>query len=137
MAKFSGGNLIHDVGYMESGLTCSYEMIVLTDELIAMTDNIMKGIEVSDDTLMLDEIDQVGPGGHFLDTDQTLSRFRDFWYPGLLDRSIRSTWLNRGATSLGERLNAKVKHILAEHQPKPLESDKKQKIREIIAQAAG
>jgi trimethylamine--corrinoid protein Co-methyltransferase len=132
MAKLSGGNLIHDVGYMESGLTCSYEMIVLTDELVAMTDNLMKGIEVSDDTLMLDEIHQVGPGGHFLDTKQTLNRFRDFWYPGLLDRSVRHTWLDRGATTLGERLNAKVKSILAEHQPKPLEPDKKQKVREIL-----
>ena len=137
MAKLSGGNLIHDVGYMESGLTCSFEMIVLTDELVAMTDNLIKGIDVSDDTLMLDEIHQVGPGGHFLATDQTLSRFRDFWYPGLLDRSVRHTWLDRGATTLGERLNAKVKSILAEHQPKPLEADKKQKVSEILAQAAG
>jgi trimethylamine--corrinoid protein Co-methyltransferase len=137
MAKFSGGNLIHDVGYMESGLTCSFEMIVLTDELVAMTDNIMKGIEVSDDTLMLDELDSVGPGGHFLHTDQTLKRFRDFWYPGLLDRSIRSTWLDQGALTLGERLNAKVKAILKEHQPKPLEPEKKQKLQEILAKAEG
>ena len=137
MAKFSGGNLIHDVGYMESGLTCSFEMIVLTDELIAMTDNLLKGIEVSDDALMLDEIHQVGPGGHFLDTDQTLNRFRDFWYPGLLDRSIRSTWLDRGATTMGERLNRKVKKILSEYEPKPLAPDKKQKIQEILTQAAG
>jgi trimethylamine--corrinoid protein Co-methyltransferase len=137
MAKFSGGNLIHDVGYMESGLTCSFEMIVLTDELVAMTDNIMKGIEVSDDTLMMDEIDRVGPGGHFLDTDQTLNHFRDFWYPGLLDRSIRSTWLDRGATTLGQRLNTRVKQITKEHQPMPLEPDKKQKVREILAQARG
>lgn len=137
MAKFSGGNLIHDVGYMESGLTCSFEMIVLTDELVAMTDNIIKGIEVSDDTLMVDEIDQVGPGGHFLNTDQTLNRFRDFWYPGLLDRSIRSTWLDRGATTLGQRLNARVKEIIKEHQPKPLEPEKKQQVEEILTQAAG
>jgi trimethylamine--corrinoid protein Co-methyltransferase len=137
MAKFSGGNLIHDVGYMESGLTCSFEMIVLTDELVAMTDNIMKGIEVSDDTLMLEEIDQIGPGGHFLNTDQTLSRFRDFWYPGLLDRKRREQWLKAGATTLGQRLNARVKEIIKEHQPKPLEPDKKQQVQEILAQAAG
>ena len=137
MAKFSGGNLIHDVGYMESGLTTSFEMIVLTDELVSMTDNIMKGIEVNDDTLMLDEINQVGPGGNFLTTNQTLSRFRDFWYPGLLDRSTRPTWLTRGATSLGERLSTKVKSILKERQSKPLEPDKKQKVQEILAQAAG
>jgi len=137
MAKLSGGNLIHDVGYMESGLTCSFEMIVLTDELIAMTDNIMKGIDVNEDTLMVDEIDQIGPGGHFLNSEQTLNRFRDFWYPGLLDRSIRSTWLNRGASSLGERLTVKVKDILKEHQPKSLEKEKAKKVRDILAKAAG
>jgi len=137
MAKFSGANLIHDVGYMESGLTTSYEMIVLTDELVAMTDHILKGIEVSDDTLMLDELDTVGPGGHFLDTKQTLKRFRDFWFPGLLDRSRRPQWLESRATTLGQRLNARVKEIVKEYQPKSLEPDKKQRVQEILAQAAG
>ncbi|HHH82025.1 MAG TPA: trimethylamine methyltransferase, partial [Chloroflexi bacterium] len=137
MARFSGSNLIHDVGYMESGLTASFEMIVLTDELVAMTDHIMKGIEISDETLMLDELDTIGPGGHFLDTEQTLKHFRDFWYPTLLDRSTRPAWLSRGATSLGERLNAKVKTILKEHEPRPLEPGKKQRIQEILARASG
>jgi trimethylamine--corrinoid protein Co-methyltransferase len=122
---------------MESGLTTSYEMIVLTDELVAMTDHIVKGIEVSDDTLMLDELDNVGPGGHFMDTKQTLRRFRDFWFPGLLDRSIRTQWLEAGATTLGQRLNARVKEIIREHRPKPLDPGKRQKVREILAQAAG
>jgi trimethylamine--corrinoid protein Co-methyltransferase len=137
MAKFSGANLIHDVGYMESGLTLSYEMIVLTDELVAMTDHIMKGIEVDDDTLMMDELDRVGPGGHFMDTEQTLKRFRDFWFPSLLDRKRRPQWLEAGATTLGQRLKARVKEIIKEHQPKPLAPDKKQKVQEILAQAAG
>jgi trimethylamine--corrinoid protein Co-methyltransferase len=137
MAKLSGGNLIHDVGYMESGLTTSFEMIVLTDELVAMTDNIMKGIDVSEETLMLDELDTVGPGGHFLATEQTLNRFHDFWLPGLLDRKRRVQWLDAGAQTLGQRLNTRVKEITKEHQPKPLEADKKNKVREILAQAAG
>jgi len=136
MAKFSGGNLIHDVGYMESGLTTSFEMIVLTDELIDMTDHILKGIEVSEDTLMLNELDTVGPGGHFLDTEETLNRFRDFWFPGLLDRKRREQWLEAGAATLGQRLNARVKEITKEHKPKPLEPDKKNQVREILAQAA-
>jgi len=136
MAKLTGANLIHDVGYMESGLTTSYEMIVLTDELIAMTDSLINGIEVSDETLMLDELHEVGPGGHFLDTEATMARFRDFWYPDLMSREIRETWLERGATTLGERLTAKVLEIIKEHQVEPLDPDKKQKIQEILAQAA-
>ncbi|MEJ2557226.1 MAG: trimethylamine methyltransferase family protein [Anaerolineae bacterium] len=137
MAKLSGANLIHDVGYMESGLTTSLEMIVLTDELVAMTDHLMKGIEVSDDTLMLDEVDRVGPGGHFLSTEQTLKRFREFWFPGLLDRKRRPEWLEAGGTTLGQRLNARVKEIIQEHQPEPLEPEKRRQVQEILARAAG
>jgi trimethylamine---corrinoid protein Co-methyltransferase len=136
MAQLSGGNLIHDVGYMESGLTCSFEMIVLTDELVAMTDSLMKGIDTSPDSLMLDEIDRVGPGGHFLNTEQTLNRFRDFWYPTLLDRSIRSIWLRKGATSLGNRLNAKVKEIIKDYRPEPLNGDLVEQINKILSRAA-
>jgi trimethylamine---corrinoid protein Co-methyltransferase len=136
MAQLSGGNLIHDVGYMESGLTCSFEMIVLTDELVAMTNHMMKAIDTSPEGLMLDEIHQVGPGGHFLNTDRTLDRFRDFWYPSLLDRSIRSTWLRKGAASLGERLNAKVKEIIRDYRPEPLEEGLVKQVHEILGQVS-
>ncbi len=135
MAKLCGSNLVHDVGYMESGLTCSFEMIVLTDELIALTGNIMKGLEVSDDTLLLEEIDSVGPGGHFLNTKETLSRFREFWYPDLLDRSLRSTWLENGGTTLEERLREKVQEIIKEHEPDPLDDQVKEGLQEILTQA--
>ena len=135
MAEFSGGNLIHDVGYMESGLTCSFEMIVLCDELIALMENMMKGIDTSPEEFMLDEIHNVGPGGHFLNTDQTLSRFRNFWYPQLIDRGIRSMWLKKGETTLGERLNARVKEIIQGHQTEPLDKQIKIQINEILSQS--
>jgi trimethylamine--corrinoid protein Co-methyltransferase len=135
MAKLSGANLIHDVGYIEMGLTTSFEMIVLTDELVDLADNFIKGIEISDDTLMLDEIHEVGPGGHFLNTENTLKRFKNFWYPNLLDRNNRPEWLASGGTTLGQRLNSKVKEIIREHQPKPLDPDKKQKVQDILYRA--
>ncbi len=135
MAKLSGANLIHDVGYMESGLTTSFEMIVLTDELVAMTDHLMKGIEVSDETLMVDELDAVGPGGNFLGTKATLRRFRDFWFPTLLDRRMRPQWLEAGGTTLGQRLTAKVRDILRDHQPKPLAPEVKRQIWDIVSRA--
>lgn len=136
MAKFSGANLIHDVGYMESGLTASYEMIVLTDELVAMTDNIMKGIEVSDETLMLEELDRVGPGGQFISTEATLKHYKEFYNPSLADRRIRPRWLKAGGTTLGQRLTARVRQIIQEHQPRLLAADRKAQIEAIIAQAA-
>jgi trimethylamine--corrinoid protein Co-methyltransferase len=134
-AKLSGGNLIHDVGYMESGLTLSLEMIVLTDELVGLVDGLMKGIEVSENTLLLDELRTVGPGGHFLDTPATTKRFREFWYPALIDRSTRPQWLEQGATTLGQRLNARVKEIIAEHRARPLDAAIAARLQEIVASA--
>lgn len=134
-AKLSGGNLIHDVGYLESGLTTSFEMIVLTDELIALADHFMKGIRVDPQALMLDEIHRVGPGGHYLNTDQTLRHFRDFWYPGLLDRQRRPEWLAEGSLTLGHRLNARVKEILQGNEGPALEADTKRQVEEILARS--
>jgi trimethylamine--corrinoid protein Co-methyltransferase len=136
MAKLSGANLVHDVGYMESALTTSFEMIVLADEIIDMTEHLLKGVPVDQDTLLLEEIDRVGPGGHFLNTPETHRRFREFWYPGLLDRSIRSQWLAGGGTTLGQRLTDRVHEIVAEHQPRPLAPEKRDQLQEILAQAA-
>jgi trimethylamine--corrinoid protein Co-methyltransferase len=136
MAQLSGTNLVHDVGYMESGLATSYELIVLTDELIAMTDRFMAGIEVSDGALILDEIDEVGPGGNYLATAQTLARFREFWYPTLLDRHRYERWHEDGATTLGQRLNARVKEIVSEHQPQPLTSGQEGALQTILAEGA-
>lgn len=135
MAQFCGSNLIHDVGYMESGLTCSYEMIALTDELVALVQNLVKGIEVSPETLLVDEIDRVGPGGQYLDTRTTLNRFREYWMPDLLDRKTRPVWLKKGGSTLGQRLNAKVLRILEEHQAPALPKQVSQKLREILATA--
>ncbi len=135
MAKFTGANLIHDVGYMESGLTTSYEMIVLTDELVAMTDHIVKGIEVNPETLLVDELDAVGPGGQFLGTQATLKHYREFWFPKLFDRKIRPQWLEAGATTLGQRLNERVRRIIREHRAKPLAPDAAQRVQEILAAA--
>lgn len=133
IAKLSGVNLAHDAGYLASGLTTSYEMIVLTDELVAMMDHLTMGVQVGKDTLLLDEIDRVGPGGNYLDSPETASRFRDFWYPDLLSRDIRETWQSKGATTLGQRLNARVKEIVKEHRPDPLHAHVKSRIDEILA----
>lgn len=122
VAQLSGSNLVHDVGYIESALSTCFAMIVLTDELIAMSDRFVRGVDVDAGSLLLDEIDRVGPGGNFLSIEEALARFREFWYPSLLDRHIREEWQERGATTLSERLNIRVNEIIDEHRPEPLDS---------------
>jgi trimethylamine--corrinoid protein Co-methyltransferase len=135
IARLSGANLIHDAGYFQSGLSTSFELVVLADELVAMTDQLMRGIEVNDDTMLVAEIDEVGPGGDFIRTKETVSRFRDYWFPSLISRMTRERWLEAGGTTLGERLNIRVKEIISQHRPTPLDPGKRRKIQEILVSA--
>jgi trimethylamine--corrinoid protein Co-methyltransferase len=121
LAAQSGGNLVHDVGYIESGLTASYEMLVSMDEVVGTVARFMEGVEVSEETLALDVIDQVGPGGHFLGEMHTLRHFRENWYPKLHDRRNRAGWEAGGRRTLGDRARARVQEILENHRPPPLD----------------
>ncbi len=134
VSALAGINLIHDVGYLESGVASSCEMIVMSNEVISMVKRFLKGIEVTDEALSLDLIDKVGPGGSYIEEDQTLKYFKeDIWYPEILDRRNHQQWLDQGAKSLGDRVNEKAKWILENHQPEPLPADISTSLSEITA----
>jgi trimethylamine--corrinoid protein Co-methyltransferase len=135
IAALTGGNLIHDVGYIESGLTTSFEMLVLSDEIIAMVKRFMGGVEINEETLALDVIDEIGPGGHYLGTDHTYRHFREHWYPTLVDRGNYQSWVENGKTTLGQRVNEKVKTILETHTPEPLPEEAQKALSRIVEQA--
>ena len=135
-AMLSGASLVHDVGYLESGLNGSLQMLVLCDEIIDMVKHIGKGIRVDEDSLALEVIDRVGPGGQFLSEDHTLEHYRkNFWFPKLLDRSNYETWVGDGKKTLGERVEEKMNHILETHQPAPIEEEVVREMKKIIKKA--
>lgn len=136
MAALSGTNLVHDVGYVESALTCSYEMIAAMDEVIGLVKKLMAGIEVTEETLAIDVIDQVGPGGQFLSTDHTMEHYRGIWYPSLFDRRNYDEWAELGKKTLRERANEKVRRILENHQPEPLPQHAKDAIDQVLKTAS-
>jgi trimethylamine--corrinoid protein Co-methyltransferase len=135
MSILTGNNLVHDVGYVEGGLTSSFEMIVLCDTAIEMARHLFKPIAVDEETLPLDLIHKVGPGGSYLAEEHTLRHFREVWYPDTLDRRRYQSWVEAGSLTMGERLNRRVKQILQEHIPESLPNDKVQAIREIVERA--
>jgi trimethylamine--corrinoid protein Co-methyltransferase len=118
-AALIGGNMIHDVGYLDSGLTSCMEQMVAADEIIDMVKRILQGIPVDDDTMALNVMEAVGPGGHYLDTEHTYNRFRtEIWQPKLIDRQNLEGWTLSGSKRYGERANERVKQILeAEEEP--------------------
>jgi trimethylamine--corrinoid protein Co-methyltransferase len=120
----AGLNLIHDVGYLDMGMACSLEMLVLGDEVIGMARRFVRGIQVDAGTLARGEIERVGPGGHYLDTDHTYERFRDeLWVPSLLTRQDYTTWKEQGAKDMTARLRERIREILDTHQVDPLPED--------------
>lgn len=135
LAAMSGANLVHDIGYMESGLTASLDYIVMLDEFIGLTRRVMKGFQVDQETLAIDLIDEIGPGGNFLVKEHTLKHFKgETWSPTLFDRKSYKSWKKNGATSLKERANNKAKAILESHEPEPIPHDMQNKIEKIIGQ---
>jgi len=132
----SGHSLIHDVGYLESGLTACYEEIILADEVISEIRKFLEGINISDETLSVDVIDRVGPRGNFLSDKHTLKHFKEeIWYPEYFDRKNYDGWVKAGKKSLDKTLSEKVRWILENHHPEPLDPSIRQTIREIVERA--
>jgi trimethylamine--corrinoid protein Co-methyltransferase len=122
-AMLCRGNVIHDVGYLEYGTTSSLEMVVMVNELVAMSRFFVEGITVNEDTLALQAIERVanGPGGSmFMMDDHTYKHFKQaLFFPKLLDRSRYDHWEKAGGMDLYQRCNKEAKRILSEHQVKP------------------
>jgi trimethylamine--corrinoid protein Co-methyltransferase len=123
-AGLIGGNMIHDVGYIEQGLTSSLEMMVASDEIIDMIKRILRGIPVTPETMALDVMHDVGPGGHFLEHDHTYYRFKEeIWQPKLVDRQNWEDWRAAGEKRYGDRVHERVLEIL-ETETEPLLDEK-------------
>jgi trimethylamine--corrinoid protein Co-methyltransferase len=117
-----GANLIHDSGWLDHGSLASPAYMVLVNEILHMVKQFMPGMPVNDETLALDLIHKVGPGGHYLEEQHTYDHFRDVWYSDLFDRAILDEWRAQGEKRFGERLREKTGKVM-EHESEPLPDD--------------
>ncbi len=135
-ANYLGGlSLIHDPGFLENAMIGSLEMLLITNEVAGMAKRFADGIEVTDETLAVDVIGSVGPGGNYLSHEHTLNHFREFYQPSLLDRNNYSTWQSLGSKTMQDRIKEKIDDILSNHKPKPLPDEVQKKIRDIREQS--
>jgi trimethylamine---corrinoid protein Co-methyltransferase len=125
MAQVSGVNFVlHSAGILESYSCMSYEKFVIDDEICGMVKRIKQGYAVTAETLALDVIKEVGPGGHFLDKDHTYNHFRDeFYHPVLGNRDKFDGWQAGGSPNIFDTANKKYKKILAAHPAPDLPAD--------------
>jgi trimethylamine---corrinoid protein Co-methyltransferase len=108
----TGTNLIHDVGYLESGLTGSLEGLILADEMIGMVKRMLEGFTIDPAQLAMDVIDRIGPGGEFLTDEHTLAHFRkSIWYPKVFQRDRYLNIADKPDGDLRARLRARLNEI--------------------------
>jgi trimethylamine--corrinoid protein Co-methyltransferase len=135
VTALSGGHIVHDLGYLESGLSYSLVQLVICDEIVGWLEHCLRGVEVDEEALALDLIDEIGPDHQFLDSEHTLRHFRKRFYPELFERYNYDDWMARGGKTLAERAADRVKTILTEHQPEPLPKEVVEAVHAIVARA--
>jgi trimethylamine--corrinoid protein Co-methyltransferase len=125
-------NLNHDVGYLESGLTGSPEMMVLTNEIISMSRRFVEGVRVDDEALAVDVIHQVGPGGEFLSHAHTMAHWRELWLPQIFDRQRLDKWQEQGSKEINARLRELTVVLMDEHEVEPLPTSVERELGSIL-----
>ncbi len=126
--------MMHAGGWLEGGLTCSFEKLVLDAELLQLKVATLEPIELDDDALGLEAIAEVGPGGHFFGAAHTLARYENaFYQPILSDWRNYETWHEDGAKSATERANAIWKQLLREYRKPPIDPGVEEELHDFVA----
>ncbi|MEW5867809.1 MAG: trimethylamine methyltransferase family protein [Chloroflexota bacterium] len=127
-----GANIIHDVGFMDSGLQGSLQLIAIANDILGFLRAATAGVVVNDETLALDVIEELGPTGDYLGHEHTLRHFKEPFYSKLSDKNPYSVWQKRGASSMEGRASKWIDEILAKHQPEPLPDEVRSEIHKIV-----
>ncbi|RUM99651.1 methyltransferase [Pseudaminobacter arsenicus] len=118
-----GGNfMLHSAGWLEGGLRCSYEKMILDIDLLQMVAEFLTPLDLSEDALAIEAIRSVGPGGHFFGTQHTQDRYKTAFYaPIISDWRNYETWMEAGSPTAMERANRIWKERLASYEKPPLD----------------
>jgi trimethylamine--corrinoid protein Co-methyltransferase len=126
--------VMHAAGWVDGGLTVSYEKFVIDLENLAMFRHFLEGFPVDPAAFALEAIAEVGPGGHHFGTTHTQERFRDAFYAtSLADRQGFEAWSAAGGVETAERANRLWKEILRQVEAPPLDPAVAEAIDEYIA----
>jgi trimethylamine--corrinoid protein Co-methyltransferase len=134
-AYLSQVEMVHNAGIIGAGKLCAAEAVILADEIISYTRAATQSI--STDSELLEEsihlITEAGPMGEYISHEHTLEHFRDFWYPRLFDRGRFDPVDEIQGPDLEDRLNARARQLIEQHQPVRLADDINQELDAIEA----
>jgi trimethylamine--corrinoid protein Co-methyltransferase len=102
----------------------------MDNEIIGMCERVLRGIEVNDETLAVELIKQVGPGGNFLTEPHTvMNMMNEFYNPSLADRTLYEEWVAAGRQSARDKARQVLDTLIADHHPDPLSENLSKEIR--------
>ena len=126
--------VMHGAGWMEGGLHASLEKMLLDADLLQMVSKILEPVIVDDDTLAIDTIEEVGPGGHFFGTAHTQARFRDAFYrPLLSDWRNYESWQEAGSPTAEGKAKQLVARLLDAYEPPVMPTDRRAELDAFVA----
>ncbi|MFX1261175.1 MAG: trimethylamine methyltransferase family protein [Promethearchaeota archaeon] len=143
VATLAGADVVHDAvyGIVEAGVTASYEMFGISNEICSAIKRIAKGMRITKETLAAEIIAAVGHERNYLNTPEAL-RFtkkhllEEHWQPILTERASRPEWEKRGSKDMFQRAKEQVIEILSSHEVEPLGKDVEAEMRKIIEKRA-
>jgi trimethylamine--corrinoid protein Co-methyltransferase len=133
-AVMGHANLVfHAGGWLEGGLTASFEKLIIDVEMLQMMAEYLEPVTVDEDTLALDAIAEVEPGGHFFGAAHTLARFETAFYePIVSDWQNFESWQDSGSLTATQRANGVWKQLLAEYEAPPLDAGIREALEEYV-----
>lgn len=135
LAQLMGANLVHDVGYLEGGKTGSLTFLTMCNDFMDAARYMGAGTRINRETMAVEEIHEVGPGGNFVSHPHTFEHFRqEIWLPKLFNRSFWDNWVGEGAKTLEQKAREWTGEILTAHQAEPLPDNVLAGMRDIIAE---
>lgn len=136
MGALTGADIFGHMGIAGVDQAADLEMLVWQNEVIEYVERMLRGLDINDDTLALDLIGEVGPGGTFIDKVHTAEHFREeFWRPTLLDREYWPAWEAAGRPDTRRRVREKADALLASYRPAPLDDATDQQVTRITQTA--
>ena len=129
-----GADIITGLGLLNGDSLLSFEEIIIDHEIATMVLRIIRGFDVNDETIALDLINKVGPGGNFLAERHTLEHIDGCWRPMISHISSYTEWVADGSKTALQVAREKVKEILATHKPEPLDAGVQKRVRQIVSE---
>ena len=131
MASVVMSDMLLGCGFLHGSRIWSYAEMMMDCEIFSIIHKMMQGIEVNEETLALETIANVGPGGHYLAQKHTRKHMRELFMPQFMDRRPYSEWETK-QDDARDWATAKARKKLAEHCPEPLDAKISMEMEKII-----